>query len=547
MISEVVPVFSRKPLYGRGTMIVSVTIIGLLGFMVWAHHMFAVGLPTYFDTIMAATSMLIAIPTGVKIFNWLATMWGGALRFKPPLLFACGMIAFFTIGGITGVTVAVVPFDWQVTDTYYIVGHLHNVLFAGTVFAVLGGFYYWFPKMTGRLLSDRLGTVHFWVVLVGFGLTFLPMYALGVMGMPRRVYTYAPDVGWNVLNYVSSVGGFIIGVSILIWLANVIVSLRAGKRAGDDPWDAWTLEWATTSPPPPENFAALPVITSERPLWDLKQARRAGAPGPEATAPGAPASQHGAAMVHAPAPEPLAATPLPAVLAVAVAIVAAGLVGAPAAVVVGAAAVLAIMYAWMVARWPEAEAPLDPGQRFTPVPLGMLVFLGSEIVLFGSLIYAYIDARYRLMGWPPPGMPHLDVTLPALNTDVLIASGITMEIALIRFRRGDFRRFRIFLIVTIVLGALFLTGQAWEYLHVGFGLSGGIMASTFFVLTGLHGAHVTAGLLVLFYALLNVERRRRSHPGGGASSGIDMLQAGTYYWHFVDVVWVVLFIILYLF
>ena len=191
IMSEVVPVFSRKPLFGRSSMIVMLGVIGLLGFLVWAHHMFATGLPNFFNAIMAGTSMLIAIPTGVKIFNWLATMWGGSLRFKTPLLYACGLIALFTVGGITGVTLAVVPWDWQVTDTYYVVAHFHNVLIAGTVFAAFAGLYYWFPKMTGRFLSDRLGKVQFWFTAVGFALTFFPMYALGILGMPRRVYTYA--------------------------------------------------------------------------------------------------------------------------------------------------------------------------------------------------------------------------------------------------------------------------------------------------------------------------------------------------------------------
>jgi cytochrome c oxidase subunit I len=547
IMSELVPVFSRKPLYGRTTMIIMVAVIGFLGFLVWAHHMFAVGLPNYFNAIMAATSMLIAIPTGVKIFNWLATMWGGSLRFGPPLLFACGMIAFFTIGGITGVTLAVVPFDWQVTDTYYVVGHLHNVLFAGTVFAVFGGLYYWFPKMTGRFLDERVGRLHFWVTLVGFGLTFLPMYALGMMGMPRRVYSYAPDVGWNGLNLVSSVGGFIIGVSILILLANVVRSLVAGKRAGDDPWDAWTLEWATTSPPPPENFTSLPYVTSERPLWDVKHPelteRHIPEDIPAAHAP-APPEETARPAVHE--PEPPAQTALPVLVALIVAVISAGLLGAPAVIVIGAAATLAVMYLWMVAPWPAPEAPAHPGERFAAVPLGMLVFLISEVVLFGSLIYAYIDARYRLLEWPPPGMPHLEVILPTINTDVLIASGITMEIALMRFKRGRFAQFRLFLVATIVLGVLFLIGQGWEYVHAGFGLSDGIMASTFFVLTGLHGGHVTVGLLVLGYALVNAQRRRRAQAAG-AGSGIQLLQAGTYYWHFVDAVWVVLFIILYLF
>ena len=307
IMSEVVPVFSRKQLFGRNTMIVMLGVILVLSFLVWGHHMFTTGLPTLFNTIIAGTTMLIAIPTGVKIFNWLATMWGGSLRFKPPLLFACGLIALFTVGGITGVIQGAVPFDWQANDTYFIVGHLHNVLIAGTVFAVFAGIYYWFPKVTGRLLSDRMGIVQFWLTIVGFSLTFLPMYALGLMGMPRRVYTYAPDVGWNTLNMVSSIGGYILATSFVIFIYNIVRSARSGEVAGDNPWRAWTLEWATTSPPPHGNFRWLPPIRSPRPLWDLEQAeaaRGAGVGEPRSRAGLAgPAAAGDAGTVLAPEPE----------------------------------------------------------------------------------------------------------------------------------------------------------------------------------------------------------------------------------------------------
>jgi cytochrome c oxidase subunit 1 len=546
MLSEYVPVFSRKPLFGRTTMVIMLGVIGFLGFTVWAHHMFAAGLPTYFNSIMAGTSMLIAIPTGVKIFNWLATMWGGSLRFKTPLLFACGLIAFFTIGGITGVTLAIVPYDWQVTDTYYVVAHLHNVLFAGTLFGALGGFYYWFPKMTGRFLDDRLGKVHFWLILAGFALTFLPMYLLGWLGMPRRVYTYADDVGWNGLNMLATIGGYLIAVAILVFVVNIVRSLVKGERAGGDPWDAWTLEWATTSPPPATNFTELPEIASDRPLWDVKHPER-----PQRTIPWdveveqrpAPAPEVRAAH-HAPAlPSPQSAVPILA--AVAMTGMGVGLLTSPLLAVAGGVVLVVLMAWWTWTRWPDPEEPAMPGERFSALGAGMLCFLLSEAILFGGLIYTYIHLRLHVMTWPPEGMPELEIAFPALNTDILIASGVAAHFAHAAYRRGLTVRFRGLLVLTIVLGAIFLAGQGWEYTQVGFGLSDGVMGSVFFTLTGFHGAHVTGGLVLLGYMLLRSYRDERfglDRPAG-SRGGMD---AATYYWHFVDVVWVLLFIVLYL-
>ncbi len=270
MISEVIPVFSGKPIFGYRLMAASAVAISFLSFSVWAHHMFAVGLSAGANVFFSVASMLIAVPTGVKVFNWLATMVGGRLRFTTAMLFATGFIAVFVVGGLTGVSLAVVPIDWAVTDSYYVVAHMHYVLFGGVVFGVYAGSYYWFPKMTGRFLSERLGRWHFWLTFVGFNLTFLPQHWLGLQGMARRMWTYAADAGWSELNLLSSVGAAILAVSVAVFAWNVVMSLRRGAIAGDDPWDAWTLEWATTSPPPPENFAAIPVATSRRPLWDRK-------------------------------------------------------------------------------------------------------------------------------------------------------------------------------------------------------------------------------------------------------------------------------------
>jgi cytochrome c oxidase subunit 1 len=270
IISEVVPVFSKKPIFGYRALVFSGIAIGILGFLVWAHHMFAVGNSPQSDATFSLSSMVIAVPTSIKIFNWIATMWGGRIDFKTPMLFLVGFIAMFIIGGLTGVSVAIVPFDQQVTQTYYIVAHLHYVLFGGTVLAVFSGIFYWFPKMTGRMLSEKLGKWQFWLMIIGLNLTFFPMHLLGMDGMPRRVYTYENNPGWGLWNSVETVGSFILGVAILVFIWNVIQSLRSGEQAPDDPWDGNTLEWATSSPPPPYNFATIPTVTSLRPLWDQK-------------------------------------------------------------------------------------------------------------------------------------------------------------------------------------------------------------------------------------------------------------------------------------
>ncbi len=270
IISEVIPVFSQKPIFGYRALIYSGIAIGVLGFMVWAHHMFAVGDSPASDATFSLSSMVIAVPTSIKIFNWIATMWGGRLNFKTPLLYAVGFIAMFIMGGLSGVAVAIVPFDQQVTQTYFIVAHLHYVLFGGTVLAVFSGIFYWFPKMTGRMLSETLGKWQFWLMIIGLNLTFLPMHILGMDGMARRVYTYQDNPGWGLWNSIETAGSFIIGFAILIFVWNVIRSLRSGEQAADDPWDGYTLEWATTSPPPAYNFTRIPEVKSLRPLWERK-------------------------------------------------------------------------------------------------------------------------------------------------------------------------------------------------------------------------------------------------------------------------------------
>lgn len=270
ILSEIFPVFSRKPIFGYSFVAASSVAIALLAFGVWAHHMFAVGMGNTADAFFSASSMLIGIPTGVKVFNWIATMYGGKIKFTVSMMFAIAFLIEFTIGGLSGIAFAIVPIDWQLTDTYFVVAHIHYVFIGGTIFGILAGLFYWFPKMTGKFLDEKMGRWFFWLFVIGFNATFLVQHVLGLIGMPRRVYTY-PDLPWyGALNMISTIGAFLMGISILQLGYMIFKSLKSGKKASNDPWDGFTLEWATASPPNLKNFDEVPVVHGRRPLWDLK-------------------------------------------------------------------------------------------------------------------------------------------------------------------------------------------------------------------------------------------------------------------------------------
>jgi len=350
IVSEILPVFSRKPLFGYQFVVFSGIAIGFIGFGVWVHHMFAVGLGPIANTAFGISTMIIAIPTGVKIFNWLGTMWKGDLTFPTPMLFAIGFVAMFVIGGLSGVTHAVVPSDYQQTDTYYIVAHFHYVLVGGAIFGLFAGMYYWWPKVFGRKLNETLGKIHFWVFLVGFNLTFGPMHVLGLQGMPRRIQTYPKELGLGFWNLVSTIGSFTIALAVLVFLVNVALTQRKAKGMEADPWDARTLEWTTSSPPPEYNFEEIPVVNSLDEAWHRKYAETddghvvpvpAGGSGTEAHADGGHA-------IHLPSP-----SYYPVLASLGLPLIGYGVIFSWWLAAVGAVVLLAGLYGW--ALEPSAE------------------------------------------------------------------------------------------------------------------------------------------------------------------------------------------------
>ena len=550
IVSEVLPTFARKPLFGYVAVVYATVLIGFFGFGVWAHHMFAVGMGPIADAAFGLSSMVIAVPTGIKIFNWLATAWGGALRFRTPLYFAFGFIAMFTIGGLSGIMHASPPVDLQQEDSYFVVAHFHYVLFGGTLFGLFAGLYYWWPKMFGRRLDERLGKLHFWLMLVSFNLTFFPMHFLGLMGMPRRIYTYPPGLAWDFWNAVATVGAFGIGLAtaVFIWNAWRCLSGR-GDKAGADPWDGRTLEWAVPSPPPPYDFATVPVVRRRDAFW---LAKHPDARGPGVEDLGALTRTQGA--IHLPPPS---ARPLLAALALLV--LSCGPLLHVGVLVVGGLLTLLGVYAIALEHLPRApagrgSAPVasDPDHAAeTPTlgttgldhrKLGMWGFLGSECLFFGTLISVYLLYKHRSVSGPG-AREILNIPLTSVSTFDLLMSSLMMVLAVAAIQRGDVRWTRRWLLATIALGLLFLGGQAYEFtsfVHEGLGLTTNLFGSTFYVLVGLHGAHVSVGVLWLGTLWWLAGRGR---IGRDQALLVDI--AGLY-WHFVDVVWIAIFTLIYL-
>jgi cytochrome c oxidase subunit I+III len=492
--TSIIPTFCRRRMVAFPLVAVAELLVAFIGFGVWAHHMFAIGLAGTTAIYFAAASLIIVIPSGIQLFAWLTTLVTGKPQFQTPLLWIVGFIVFFIVGGLSGVMFAAIPFDQQVTDTYFIVAHFHFVIFGAAVFPLLGGLYYWFPKVSGRMYHEGWGKASFWLSFAGTALTFFPMHIAGLQGMPRRQYTYPADLGWGTTNLIETLGSYLLAAGLLLVAINLAVSLRRGAPAGNDPFDGATLEWAIPSPPPPYNFAAIPAIKSPYPMWDEREASGLVLAEGHQT----PAST----VVDAELDEVLdmpSDSPWPVALAGALALVFAFLLTGhwTTALVFGGvgAAVVAVWH------WGEASFP---GRLALPNGWwGMAIFLASEFALFGSAIGSYFYLRFTSPEWPQGGIAAPEPLLPIALTALLVLSCAPMFAAARRGTRG-------WVVLALLMQCAYLAAQAVSYIHdLGeFSPTDNAYGSIYFTLLGAHHAHVLVGVLLSLWLLVRIDAAR---------------------------------------
>ena len=547
--AEIASTMARKPLFGYRVMVYSILGIVLVSLLVWVHHIFAIGLPEIWQIAFSVATLIVAVPTGVKIFNLIGTLWGGRIIMKTPTYWLIGFIFNFLLGGITGVSLGMIPFDYQVTMSYYVVAHFHNVMMFGTAFLAMGGLYYWWPKMTGRFLSEKIGMLHFWLFMVGSWMTFLPQYILGLLGMPRRYYTYpAGNFGWTELNFVSTLGALVLLAGGIVFVWNMLQSLQRPATASNNPWGGFTLEWTAASPPEKYNFAHdFPTnFPTERPLYDWEQSG-------ETLKPVDPRS------IHLPVD-----SIWPFVTAFGLLLMgyglsfgwftnyapASGLKGffdaSPSHVIASLLLYLSIpvflygLFKWAGTR--EYDVPVEHHHltKYDNGFMGMAWFIISEVTLFGVLLAGYIYLRAIGHAEPPALRPALWLAL--LNTVILVASSFVVHRAEHDLLHGRPKWGRLLLFGTLLLGALFMMFQVYEFSLFGVesDWKQNLWQSCFFVIVGLHGLHILiggVGVALPYYQALTGKMDKYNHGS---------IVPASMYWHLVDAVWLLIVALFYI-
>lgn len=561
MVSMIVPVFSRRPIAGYTWIVMAIVTTGFISFGLWAHHMFTVGLPQVGMTFFAAASTVIAIPAGIQIFAWLATVWGGRPVWKTPFLFVLGFFFIFILGGLTGVMVASVPFDWQVHDSFFVVAHFHYVLIGGVTFPIFAALYYWMPKFSGKLLDEKLGKWHFWLTFIGFNVAFFPMHIVGLLGMPRRVYTYQAGLGWDIYNIISTIGAFIFAAGILVFVWNFIATHFNGSRqASDNPWDGDTLEWATSSPPINYGFRRLPIVHSRHPLWEQKKLFE----GEERTEKLVEAlakwpTKWRAALISTTIegqPEEVFRVSGPSIWPFITAVGVIIIFGAEiftARLIVGLGVLVTIVgiIGW---NWPdpapitEAEEEAFEQEHGIPVRTGgsravtrggmMLAILIIWIAL-ACFLFGYFYTRLENTTWPMDNLPVPNWPLALLSIVIMLAAAGASYWTLSRIRQGQRRLMQSGLAGVFVLGLIALGVQLYDYSQLTFDWQTNAYGSYFYTLGGFAFVILLGGLIMngvlLFWSSRGLYTARRH-------TGVEVV---TLYWYSLAALWMVTFATLY--
>jgi len=561
VVAEILPVFSGRHLAEKKIILGSTALIVVpLSYLVWTHHMFITGINLSTQEVYSVSTLIISIPFDLIILAFIGTLSRGRVTLKTPMLFALGSILLFIIGGITGVFLSSFVLDVVFRGTYYVVAHFHYVMVGAAIFGLIGGIYYWLPKMTGRMYNERIGKIHFVLSFIGFNLLYFPMFFL--TDMPRRVYTYTADTGWAGLNQVATVGAFIFALAQICLIINLVSTLRGGPIAPRNPWGAETLEWSTPNDGPavPSGPDVIPT-TGNPSLWDrpVREELPNGAPHQTTSSSAGAAQQSGtngppsASMQYAHAAGHLSSRPVSLGLAAIVSVLGIGFLGywfgLPLLFLGGA------ILAWTLFGWAKDDLHEKfsvneilgerwPFHQTVKLKLGMWIFLTTEVVVFGSVLGAYLFIRSQVPYWPAPGLIH-DIPLGLTNTLILLTSSLTVVIAVHAIREGNQRLLLAGLSSTFVLGGVFMgiKGSEWYqlfHLENAFNFTAGLPASVYYFTTGLHGAHVIAGMLVTAYLI------KRTLNGGFSSQNHLAVENFGLYWHFVDILWVFIFPLFYL-